>query len=108
MEKGFGGPVWHASVMVDGVQGVAEHLALKALEGVGDASLGEWRERHKASHVRRRLSAQEVEASKLFMVDMRATVEGKKRLHKMMEQFPRLRNFALEELSDRPRTGMTC
>lgn len=99
MEKGLGGSVWHASVTnhSPGGLGLVQPYALDALNGVGDASLGEWREHHKAFHVRRRLSAAEVEASGLVMVDMRGTVEGKMRLHKMMEQFPRLRDFALEE-----------
>lgn len=101
MEKGFGGSVWHASVMSQ--YGDAEPLALEALRGVGDATLGEWRERHNAFHIRRRLSVKEVEASGLAMVDMRNTVEGKMRLHRMAAQFPRLRQFALEELGDAPK-----
>lgn len=90
--------MWHASVMSRGALGWEQRLALEALKGVGDASLGEWREHHKAFHIRRRLSDAEIAASGLAMRDLRNTVEGKMRLHKLASQFPHLSEFAMDEL----------
>ena len=77
---GFGGPVWHASVAGSVIKAVLEREALRQLEGVGDASLGEWRETgEKAFHVRRRLSAAEQERTGLTVADIRRTPEAAER-----------------------------
>ncbi len=59
---GFGGPVWHASVAQAREYPMMrrETLAREVLDGLGDASLGEWvEEGERAVHVRRRLTATE-------------------------------------------------
>jgi hypothetical protein len=77
---GFGGPVWHASVAGSIIKAVLEREALRQLEGVGDASLGEWREPgEKAFHVRRRLSAAEQKRTGLTVADIRRTPEAAER-----------------------------
>lgn len=54
------GPVWHASVAGSIIKAVLEREAERQLLGVGDATLGEWREvGNKAFHIRRRLSERE-------------------------------------------------
>lgn len=81
----FGGPVWHASGR--GTHpGQARRIALSALEGVGNASLGEWEEKgnNGVYHVRRRLSAEEQN-----MVgdarDIRGTTEESKRISALLD-----------------------
>jgi hypothetical protein len=77
----LGGPVWHASAApYKSTFSPSKHelraLALKALEGVGDASLGQWEEwTGKAFHVRRRLSAEE-QKDVGPVVDVRGTQEA--------------------------------
>lgn len=94
MELNFGGPVWHASVMTGSV--LASSLAARhALDGVGDAEAGEWEERGKAVHIRRRLSAAEAINSGLTMLDLRGTKEGHNRLLKLFAQYPQLKQFAV-------------
>jgi hypothetical protein len=61
----LGGPVWHASVAARGfpIWAVLEAECERQLADVGDALLGEWRERgERAFHLRRRLSAAEQRA----------------------------------------------
>ena len=56
---GFGGPVWHASASGPN-ELVSGFHARMALEGVGDADRGEWKQvTNIAVHLRRRLSEQE-------------------------------------------------
>src|SRR5690348_8096320 len=56
----LGGPVWHASVAGSIIKAVLWREAERQLAGVGDPSLGEWREvGDKAVHLRRRLSERE-------------------------------------------------
>ncbi len=88
----FGGPVWHASVAKAGLAfpRKLEDMARRALEGVGDASLGEWREQRpdgRCVHVRRRLSTAE---AKLIRDprDIRGTVEESERLAAVMRFLP--------------------
>lgn len=70
-------------------------LAARALEGVGEADLGEWREVGTiAVHLRRRLSAEEA-ARVGPVVDVRGTWEHTKRLNKV-------RRFLPERLRHRP------
>lgn len=95
MDEGFGGPVWHASVMNSGSVFTAQLLARRALDGVGDASLGEWNDERKAVHIRRRLSALEEAASGLSMRDLRGQGEGMTRLNKLFAQFPHLKKYAV-------------
>ncbi len=73
---------------------ISEPRAFKALEGVGDASLGEWVERTpKAVHVRRRIS----EAEQLVIGevrDIRGTEECSSRLEILFAAAPHLKKFA--------------
>ena len=95
MEKNFGGPVWHASVSA-GTETRAVQIAEAALDGVGDASLGEWRERGMvATHIKRRLSLRECIEYGLSMIDMRNTDDGRTRLRKLFQQHPHLRAHAV-------------
>jgi hypothetical protein len=80
----------------------AEVMAEKALDGVGDASLGEWREMHKAFHLRRRLSSAEQKSRGLFVVDLRQTDEGYERIRKLIEMYPYLRRLAEKEMEVEP------
>ena len=67
---------------------VMQARALEALKGVGDLTLGEWREkRPTAIHIRRRLSADE-EVRVGPVVDIRGTLEAKRRLAKMRYLLP--------------------
>lgn len=75
-------------------------MAERGLDGVGDAALGEWREYHKAFHIRRRLSAEEC-GDVLKMIDMRDTPEGLQRMHKLVRRHPHLRDIALLEWGDK-------
>ena len=77
---GLGGPVWHTSVRprTRVTEKQLRRMADKVLEGVGDARLGEWQERHESIHVRRRLSERE----QLLVgpvVDIRGTEEARQR-----------------------------
>jgi hypothetical protein len=60
MDMNLGGPVWHASIAGSILKAALEREAERQLLGVGDASLGEWREMgRKAFHIRRRLTERE-------------------------------------------------
>jgi hypothetical protein len=77
----LGGPVWHASVATrrHPDPAVLEAQALRQLQGVGDAILGEWREwTGHAFHIRRRLSARE-QNEVGPVVDIRRTDEALRR-----------------------------
>ncbi len=104
MEEGFGGPVWHASAASTGaLSGLGaeflERKAREALEGVGDASLGEWTEwTGVAFHVRRRLTAEE-QATVGPVVDVRGTKEAQQRMESAWPDLPpRARRIAAEEI----------
>lgn len=90
----LGGPVWHVSVSCAPQYGASTDTLLRecyvALEGAGDASLGEWTERgDKAVHVRRRLSDLERASHKrLSAVDIRGTFEARERTAKMQQHVP--------------------
>lgn len=75
------GPVWHASVAARSlpIRSVLEREAERALAGVGDASLGEWRDRTgRAFHIRRRLTV--AEALRTGPVeDIRGTPDARER-----------------------------
>ena len=83
---GLGGPVWHASAAAsEGWRETLRRFALEALEGVGDADLGEWEEwTGYAFHVRRRLSAAEHERVG-DVIDMRGTPEARRRLQRVWQ-----------------------
>lgn len=86
----FGGPVWHASAASGAGDAVAWAMAEKALEGVGDASLGEWRQRgESAVHLRRRLSADE--QGDLTVRDIRGSDEERQRQDALFHEAPHLR-----------------
>jgi hypothetical protein len=82
MERGYGGPVWHASVRGLMRQGRAlcEQRALVELDRLGTAAAGEWREwepRGGFMHIRRRLKPWE--ARGLELRDIRGTHEARLR-----------------------------
>lgn len=91
MEEGYGGPVWHASAAPTRwplSEGLLRALAQLALEGVGDALLGEWHEwSGRAYHLRRRLTEAEAELIGA-VVDVRGTPEGAKRLARIERFMP--------------------
>lgn len=84
--------MWHASAApVPGLLSVRATLqegAYKALEGVGDAALGEWTEwTGYAFHVRRRLTAHEA-AYVDPVADIRGTPEARARLAAVAAYLP--------------------
>ncbi len=93
---GFGGPVWHASARAAN-ESVGWALAGRALEGVGDPSLGEWREAGSPGsgvvHIRRRLTDAERRASRgaLRVRDIRGSEEERRRLSDLLRDAPYLR-----------------
>lgn len=92
---GFGGPVWHASASAINAA-TAWGMAERALQGVGDAALGEWRERgHRGVvHIRRRLTAAEREAAGgLGVRDIRGSAEERMRLGALLRDAPHLRGL---------------
>lgn len=87
--------MWHASVAYHGRLAVPEgefvDRAMRVLRGVGDASAGEWIEvTSRAVHVRRRLSADEVEMSGLTPRDIRFTDEAVARFDALPAQVRRV------------------
>jgi hypothetical protein len=69
-------------------------MAERALQGVGDATLGEWRERghNGVVHIRRRLSdAERAEAGGLNVRDVRGTDEERGRIRRLLRDAPQLR-----------------
>ena len=73
--------MWHASGR--GASSDASlAIARRALEGVGDASLGEWIEAAGSGvvHVRRRVSGREARNRGLVVRDIRGTAEERRRL----------------------------
>jgi hypothetical protein len=101
IEKGFGGPVWHASVAGPALADrVKRMLALKSLRGVGQEAL-QWEEGGRiAYHVRRRLTP--AEAAMVGEVrDLRGTDEGQQRFERIKPVLPPPALYmALEELSN--------
>ena len=86
--------MWHASVATYALdKALARELAMRALSGVGDSSLGEWhQDRPIAYHIRRRLSGQEcIAGGKLVMRDIRGTDEERKRLVVVYREAPQLK-----------------
>jgi hypothetical protein len=96
-------PVWHASVAQapDSRLSVAalRNVALTMLESVGDANAGEWHHwSGRAFHVRRRLSAAEIELTGPA-VDVRGTPEARARAEAARRARPELpERFFLEEI----------
>jgi hypothetical protein len=80
---GLGGPVWHASVAPRRAfygATMCEQVARSALDGLGDAGLGEWLEwSGVAFHLRRRLSPAE-QARVGPVADIRGTDEARRRI----------------------------
>jgi hypothetical protein len=91
---GFGGPVWHVSASAVN-EPTAWAMAERALQGVGQAALGEWREHgQRAVHIRRRLSDEERErAGGLGTRDIRGTAEEEQRFHALLADAPHLRPY---------------
>lgn len=83
--------------MVDKAGYDAKQEAIKALNGVGDRSLGEWFEVHKALHVKRRLSITEQLMKAIDTVDLRCTDEGYRKIQRLLRAVPMMKQFALEE-----------
>ncbi len=81
--------MWHVSISGFGLS--VETLrtkALRVLEGVGDADLGQWEELGpKALHVRRRLTGKEA-AQVGGVCDVRGTPEAQKRFDAMAAHLP--------------------
>ena len=102
MEAGYGGPVWHASVAWHQPRGLRPTVllsryqkrlmwavALEALEGVGAAVLGEWRQRLDFSlHLKRRLAPAEWPDDRPWGMDYRGTPEGWSRLNAIALYLP--------------------
>jgi hypothetical protein len=89
MERGFGGPVWHASVRINGNHGAAWLHAERALLSVGDAALGEWREQTDYTvQLRRRLTMQEQLQYGIELRDIRGTDEERNRLDMVFDALP--------------------
>lgn len=64
-------------------------LAYLALQGVGDATLGEWRETGTAVHVRRRLKPSEMRYAGIReVVDVRGTDEFTRRIRNIRPYLP--------------------
>ena len=81
----LGGPVWHASIASSGiaVPVLLEAEAVRQLAGVGDPTMGEWREwTGRAFHLRRRLSAREMPRVGP-VVDVRRTPEAYRRAQRL-------------------------
>lgn len=74
--------------------------ALASLDGVGDASLGEWTEYRGAIHIRRRLSIREQIEACLQMIDLRGTKEAAARISKIVQVVPSVRSIAMAELNE--------
>jgi hypothetical protein len=87
----LGGPVWHASAAPTSIRlgpQLLERFARDALEGVGDAGLGEWVEQGDiAVHVRRRLTERE-ELLVGPVIDIRGTSEATERLRSVSHLLP--------------------
>jgi hypothetical protein len=69
-------------------------MAERALRGVGDANLGEWRERghHGTMHIRRRVTdAERKAAGDLQVRDIRGTDEERRRFARLLRDAPHLR-----------------
>src|SRR4051812_6751332 len=89
----LGGPVWHASARAIN-EPSSWRMAVNALAGVGDAGLGEWRERGEngVMHLRRRLSdAERAMAGNLGVRDIRGTAEERARFTALFAAVPGLR-----------------
>lgn len=94
---GLGGPVWHASAQA-AQESLMWAMAERALRGVGDAALGEWRERGRiAVHIRRRLTdAERMLAGRsrpLEVRDIRGTDEEGQRMRRLLRDAPHLREI---------------
>lgn len=98
----LGGPVWHASAQH--LDGPAASLAAcrEALDGVGDATLGEWIEegqRAPIMHLKRRVS--EAEADLVGGIrDIRGTPELKRRARELLRAAPHLHGYVRRGLAD--------
>ena len=83
--------MWHASISFGGRVVLTEQMfdvARRELYGVGDRDLGEWREVGEiAVHLRRRCTG--AEAAILGpVIDVRGTLDGAARLHRMSRYLP--------------------
>ncbi len=87
--------MWHASASAIN-EATAWALAERALDGVGEPALGEWRERGRRGvvHLRRRLSdAERAGAGDLGVRDVRGTAEEAARLDRLAREVPALRDY---------------
>lgn len=80
----------------------SQRIARAALDGVGDASLGEWLQAGNPGptgarvwHLRRRLSMREAIEYGLRVIDMRNTDAGIERLRKLFSTYPMLKHVAI-------------
>jgi hypothetical protein len=79
---------------------VSEALARRALAGVGDAMLGEWRDVGSGGvvHVRRRLAGWEARRWDVRLRDVRGTVEHARRVAAVVREVPAAAALARLEL----------
>lgn len=87
--------MWHASGR-GSTESLSWALAERAMHGVGDPALGEWREvgRDGVMHIRRRLTDQErKQAGDLQVRDIRGTEEEARRLRRLLRDAPQLRSI---------------
>ena len=68
----------------------------EALDGVGDASLGEWGEWLTAYHLKRRLSHAECIQHELSMIDLRDTPQGRRMMRQLVRDVPMIKDLALK------------
>lgn len=81
----------------------SRQIARRFLNGVGDASLGEWEEEGGGGivHVRRRLSVAEMDEYGVTEVrDIRGTPEEQERFHRLLEDVPSLRRVLAGKAPD--------
>lgn len=101
----LGGPVWHASIAQPGipVPALLEAEAERQLRGVGDPTLGEWREwTGRAFHIRRRLSATE-QRRVGPVVDIRGSAEAQRRAARLGDLLAHVpAEVLIDELGEAP------
>lgn len=85
--------MWHASIAHHGRRGIDSYdqltRAVRAVQGVGDTTLGEWMEMPgHILHLRRRLSAAEVAETGMVLRDVRGTPEADRLLDPVRHRLP--------------------
>lgn len=98
--------MWHASSR-SATKDTAWAIAERALNGVGDATLGEWREYgtdgSDVVHIRRRLSRAEAKMYRVKVRDIRGSKEEEQRLVALLTSAPHLIEHVRHAYQSRPR-----